>query len=159
MDAISSELFFNSWRFKVFIYIFLFNFSYCLKKIRRTNPDDKKQEEQLKMAGFRLGKDGNTYKCRFKFPKEVIGYEHTFEETTSGKEMIVNSKRFCKDDLDGAKFQVMEENPSKMEFKMLRNHPTVNNHIPEITLLQRANTDWTIVRTQEQAEEYLTKVT
>ena len=142
---------------RLFHNVLFFYFSYCLKKMGKASNDDKKAEEQLKMAGIKIGKDGNKYKCRFKFPKKVVGYEHEFEETTRGTDMIVNSRRNPTIAPKGAGFQVMDENPNKLELKMLRNHPAVNNHIPEITQIQISNTDWTVVRTQEQAEEYLTK--
>ena len=138
----------------------IFNhYSYCLKKFEKAKKDDKDDAKKLALEGVRIGKDGWKYKCRFGFPKPQVGFEFEYQETYEGTvEMLDRVPRKPKVAPAGADFFAMKENPNKLELKMLRNNPVINGHIPEIAMIEKANTDVTVVRNQEQVEEYLTKV-
>ena len=128
-----------------------------MKKTGRATKVDKENKEVIEKQGYKIGKDGNSYKCRFGFPKPTIGYDHVYTDTHEGPEVLIACPRNPKVAPEGGTFTIMQEDPTKLELKLLRNHPHINSHIPEIGLIWKGQTDAAPVRSAEQAEEYLTK--
>ena len=128
-----------------------------MKKTGRATKVDKANKEVIEKQGYKIGKDGNSYKCRFGFPKPTIGYDHVYTDTYEGPEVLIACPRNPKVAPEGGTFTIMQEDPTKLELKLLRNHPHINSHIPEIGLIWKGQTDAAPVRSAEQAEEYLTK--
>ena len=106
----------------------------------KCSKEDQANIAQLNEKGIEV-KDGQKYDCRFGYPKRLVGYEHFYEEAQNGVDFISNSHRLPEYAPDGACVGSAKEKQTKKDILMLRNHPTINNHIPEILVIHRGGTN------------------
>ena len=115
---------------------------YCLdpKKVNANKPKRSDGEEVTK----------KTSACRFNHPMEIYGFEYNADD--NGKLEYVHPKL----DEDGN----LEINGSVYEdglLKLLRNHPDIVTHIPELLVIWGANTDQKVITSYQQLLNYLLK--
>ena len=134
-------------------------FSYCMKEVGKLKNTEKDQIGQLARMGIEV-KDGKKYECRFGYPKPLIGYKQTFEDSTCSNQVISSSVRDPQKAPDGAMIthKNMEKKCGPKVLRMARNHMTVSNHVPELSLVHRGNHDAQAINHQRQLKEYVTKV-
>jgi hypothetical protein len=99
--------------------------------------------------------------CRFKYPKNVLGYEEVLEKNSDGTETLTSVNRsgatavLGPDHPNGA--AIVANSSGNMELLFLRNNRRVNEHIKEMTSIWRANTDTKIITSHKQLVTYLSK--
>ena len=103
----------------------------------------------------RIGPDGKemkerTYPCRFDFPKDILGFN--FESNESGK-----IEKICSD-LDGSgNLKINGSFHDGEKLTLLRNHPDLVTHIPELLIIWGANCDQKTITSYDQLINYLLK--
>ena len=135
-------------------------YNYCKKRVRVATVVEKENPAELAnlyRQGLELHSDGNFYKCRFRFPKQITGYHHEYEDSERGQLISSSNREATNEDSLGAVLRPLPDNKNKMEFACLRNHYTISNHIPEISLIWGANTDFTPLLSPRQAKDYTCK--
>ena len=136
----------------------------CLKEVSKKELAKGKEKEK-KDGSLEPGQlliDGKVYKCRYGYEKPVLGYKETFVDGQKGQILKEVSRKHINDNpnapvvvADGAEIIVAKKTPTAIEF--LRNHKMINEHVPEIALLWRANCDTKVILHQKQLEEYISK--
>lgn len=122
---------------------------YCLKDLGKVPKQDGKNKKQKKMLDQHKDNvkeiDGRLYACRFGYPEEPFGYDYQFVQGEQGD--ILNAavrNDHCQDGVAFIPNRTQAEaglgHSIKRDFKSLRNHPTINNHIKEAAVVWRANT-------------------
>ena len=105
--------------------------------------------------------------CRFRYPQDYLGFEPRTEADANNaeREFLVEVKRLITEGLEPqSEESVTDINAflgatftSKGEFKYLRNHPDLVNHIPELLLVWRANIESKVVTSFPQLLKYILK--
>ena len=130
-----------------------------MKEVGKLRKEEKDNIGQLARMGIEV-KDGKKYTCRFGYPKPLIGYQQTFEDSTCSNQVISSVVRHPEMAPDGAVigYKNLEKGCGPKVLRMARNHMTVSNHIPELSLVHRGNHDAQAINHQKQLKEYVTKV-
>ena len=103
-------------------------------------------------------RENEKYACRFKYPKDLIGYKHEYEDATGQNQVISESIRQpTVANIGGAEIKQMPDRKTKNKISCLRNHYTINNYVAEILLIWGANMDYSAILNPKQAQEYCTK--
>ena len=117
--------------------------SYCLKRKKKTKDKTKdKDSKDVKNSKDDKDKEGEQ-ECRFRFPKAILGFEPEFVDKASPT--LMESCKRMKDKDTGEcvmpKCGDVVFLDDKELFELVRNNPSMNEHIRELLSIHRANID------------------
>ena len=108
-------------------------------------------------------KETNEPKCRFKFPKDIHGFHSTTDSEnriSSLTRMQVNADKYKDERTKHKEDELVAPDGASIvngKLSLIRNHPTIVQHIKEMPLIWGANTEAQIVTSWRQLLMYIHK--
>ena len=153
------------------VHIHSHNINYCLSEVKEEKKGQKDDEKKVKekvndkpaskdtiLEPGTIIKDGKLYKCRFGFDKPLVGYRKDFGEGQKQQVFKSVQRIYPQEPVipEGVKI-ISDDATGKKELEYLRNHPAVNDHCKEISLIWGANIDVKFIIHPAQLLAYLSK--
>ena len=146
------------------------NINYCLREVKEEKKGETEDEKKTKektmdkpasndtiLEPGTVIKDGKLYKCRFGFDKALVGYTKDFGEGMKQQVFKSVQRKYPQSPVIPEGVEVISDfETGKKDLVYLRNHPAVNDHSKEISLLWGANTDVKYILHPDHLIGYLT---